>query len=296
LNKEKLNEIKSCCVAIGLTKQNSEEPYEIFGSGFIINSKYWIFSAWHVLDKCQKRFIELNGGRNVEKGIKFVAFYVTQLDTTMQIMTIPLDMIVPLNFRFPEGFIGPYNLDVGVAIPNPDLRLINAKFLEIEESQINLFNEIAVCGFPGGKNTFNEDITEDQGLRTSPIIQFGRISALLPSDKNKNYYGIQTDIIGTSGSSGSPIVDLDTFRVIGMAQDVLDCNINGNFTGSYRSTPKIEGEEIVGRFSGKAKIGLIYGRNMQWYKQLVNAPLDDLTIPIELKIDLNGLVKIKKNY
>ena len=102
---EKLDYIKSCCVAIGLTKPYKTEPSEVFGSGFIINSEYMIFSAWHVLDKCYKKYIQSNGGSNTPKnGIQFVAYYVTQGDSTMQILSIPIYKIQPLTLDLPDGY------------------------------------------------------------------------------------------------------------------------------------------------------------------------------------------------
>ena len=64
---EKLDYIKSCCVAIGLTKPYKTEPSEVFGSGFIINSEYMIFSAWHVLDKCYKKYIQIKWWQQYSK-------------------------------------------------------------------------------------------------------------------------------------------------------------------------------------------------------------------------------------
>jgi hypothetical protein len=71
-------------------------------------------------------------------------------------------------------------------------------------------------------------------------------------------WGLQTDIIGTGGSSGSAIVDPSDGKVVGIAQRVLPCGI----MGIYKEFVRTQGGEIrtMDRtISGKAKIGLGYG-------------------------------------
>jgi len=54
---------------------------------------------------------------------------------------------------------------------------------------------------------------------------------------------IQTDIVGTGGSSGSPIIDLEECKVIGIAQQVILGGVNTNDKSIY----------------GTARVGLVYG-------------------------------------
>jgi hypothetical protein len=90
-----------------------------------------------------------------------------------------------------------------------------------------------------------KDESKISSTRFSPVLQFGRISGLMPLDVSPDPYGIQTDIIGTGGSSGSPIVDKLDGKVIGIAQRVLPSN----------TITIIDQKEIY----GTAKIGLVYG-------------------------------------
>lgn len=48
----------------------------------------------------------------------------------------------------------------------------------------------------------------------------------MPIDESQNPYGIQTDIIGTVGSSGSAIINADTGVVLGIAQKILPAEIS----------------------------------------------------------------------
>jgi hypothetical protein len=56
--------------------------------------------------------------------------------------------------------------------------------------------------------------------KAKSVVQFGRIVSLFPVDNTPVSNGFQTDIIGTSGSSGSAIVD-SKGNVVGMALKFL---------------------------------------------------------------------------
>jgi hypothetical protein len=78
------------------------------------------------------------------------------------------------------------------------------------------------------------------GKRLSPVIQFGRVGSLFPVDNSPVPNGLQTDIVGTAGSSGSAIVDLNG-NVVGLALEVLGADV------------------MVGNKLYTVKIGLVYG-------------------------------------
>ena len=103
---------------------------------------------------------------------------------------------------------GPRDLDISIIkldVGNDS----SLPFLQIKEPSIlNLYSEIALCGYPSGESSFSfKGNSTISSTRFSPVMQFGRISGLMPVDVSTNPYAIQTDIIGTAGSSGSPIVD-----------------------------------------------------------------------------------------
>jgi len=122
----------------------------------------------------------------------------------------------------------------------------NLPYLEIaDKPTLNIFDEIFVCGYPGGKTTLNLKIGSFEG-RTAPLIQYGRISGFIPTDNADKPYGIQTDVIGTGGTSGSPIVDVNSGRVVGISQNVIGGKV-------FRMT-----EEGYSPF-GITNVGMIYG-------------------------------------
>ena len=86
-------------------------------------------------------------------------------------------------------------------------------------------------------------------------MQFGVIAGLLPTDNTQNPYGIQTDIIGTGGSSGSPIIDLNSGEVIAIAQNVLLTIAGGDAVFQRKGNPEL----LEGKFYATQKIGLVYG-------------------------------------
>lgn len=136
-------------------------------------------------------------------------------------------------------------------------------FLNFEEvTKIKILDPILMCGYP----MISESIVtkSESRSRFSPIIQPGIISSLLPVDESQNPYGIQTDIIGTGGSSGSPIINAETGIVLGIAQKVLTVEVNG--------------------IQNKAKIGLTYGVS----NFFVVDTIKDIRTSIKTEIDEEG--------
>ena len=80
----------------------------------------------------------------------------------------------------------------------------------------------------------------------------------MPIDYFRFPWGIQTDIIGAGGSSGSAIVDPCDGKIIGIAQRVLQAAIWGIYTG-FSSDPDGTIKKKHGYVSGNANIGLVYG-------------------------------------
>ena len=46
--------------------------------------------------------------------------------------------------------------------------------------QVHIYHEVSICGYPSGE--YSLDIAKRYGLRFSPVMQFGRITSLMPID------------------------------------------------------------------------------------------------------------------
>lgn len=246
-----IDKIKSATVAIGLVEKNGVTPKAVFGTGFFVKPQGYIMTAQHVLDDCLGWYQTLN-----RKSIKFefVAFYVRQEGNDLNLDVIPLERISAPSRTYRHGeYPGPEDPDIGWAIPNQKL---NVPYLDFKgDGNSDLYDEICICGYPGGSQSLDPD-KKHGGMRFNPVAQFGHIGAYMSTDNSLVPYGVQTDIVGTAGSSGSPILELNTGTVIGFAQRVFTSDINFKIE-SMRLTENINTPEIDA--TGTAKIGLIYG-------------------------------------
>jgi hypothetical protein len=82
----------------------------------------------------------------------------------------------------------------------------------------------------------------------------------MPYDDADIPYGIQTDIIGTGGSSGSPIVNMNG-ELLGIAQRVLPAEVMKSGSESQEGD---EGEVT-------AKIGITYGLVNHYFPEMLSS-------------------------
>lgn len=274
MKKELVRKIKASCVGIGIAEYGKPIPLRISGTGFIIDPEGYILTATHVIDGLeeQKKELEANGMK-----ISICAFKVEVKDNHPLIKTRGLVERRRIIIKPTQKFLAPSNYDVIVC------RMVtNEKypsFLTIKKpSKIELDDEIAICGYPGGSGTFNfEDL--ETGVRLSPQLQTGNVSGVMPMDDVTKPTGIQTDIIGTGGSSGSPIVNANDGEVIGLAQRVLSSPV---------STLDQKG------LMGLAQIGLVFGvANYGFY-----AAVNDVVSRMKKELDETGRLKpeFKEKY
>lgn len=239
ITKEKILHLKSCCFGLGLAKPDEIEPYAICGTGFLIDSEGYFLSADHVVDAMESILkMEKKNGLELEyRGFLFENIddehgnlqpYKIEHGRTIIIEIPELGENIPLEHDLMIGrFSGNHNL--------PSLKFD-------KPTKIGVFDEILMCGYPGGDFSLrmNDYVF---GNRYSPVLQVGHVSSLFPTDYSKNPFGIQTDIIATGGSSGSPIMDAESEQIIGIAQQVIPADVNVNING----------------VSASAKTGLVWG-------------------------------------
>jgi len=263
--------MKACTVGIGIIPINGFKPLAVLGSGFFVNSQGFVMTAAHVFESCKYVYEEF--ARNHVK--TFVGAIQVNLETNaFDINVLPLNIIKTSKTEV-KSVLGIENIDIGIGIPKDYSKTV--PFLEIKNpSSSNLYHEIIMSGYPGGDKSLN--INENDGMRLSPITQFGRITGFMPTDNTPIPWGLQTDIIGTGGSSGSPLVDLSDGKVVGIAQKVLSSTVEGKFKGFTKdSIPK----NITGIFNATTKIGLVYGITSFYFKGLHEKVKEDYEKGVE---------------
>lgn len=210
-----ISSIKKTCLGIGLRKKDDNIPLEIHGTGFFVKPEGYIITANHVISALNKRCTELNSsGEEVE----LAGFYLFEKDEPQLLSwAIPHTRRIVLNIPSLKDYL-PQDHDISICrLYGKGIRM---PFLELKKSKMNVYEEIFMCGYAGGDFSLNI-FDKKAGQRISPILQTGRISSLMPTDNAKYPFGIQTDIIGTGGSSGSPIIDANDGKAVAIAQQVI---------------------------------------------------------------------------
>lgn len=248
-DKEIIKKVKYSSIAVGLVKRNELNPLAIFGSGFIIDKSGIIATAEHVFAACKiaKQFLKSKKNITADTAIFRSVPHVSGIFLDAAVIT-DLKKITYVNKKanFPLTII---DLGFGKMVKP----ISDCVPLEIDSKLPDITDEIAVCGFPSGDFTFDLE-GKRMGLRYSPLFQRGNISGFMPYDDAPEPYGIQTDIIGVGGSSGSPIINSTNGKVIGIAQQVILA------TTEVETAIKIDEQESK-TYSGfgYAKVGQVYG-------------------------------------
>ena len=259
---DKLKGVKSATVAIGLSNKDTSDAISSFGTGFFIGGEYIVSSA-HVFSQClnyNTLYKEKNKGL---EGI-YSAFNITTKGDQLNLNTYRINESIRLPpVKEVAGFTGSIDLDIGVG----KLDRPSDNFLTIKEPcQLELYDEIIICGYPSGRLSLILYKNGDgEGIRLSPIIQSGRIAGLMPHDESPKPWGIQTDIVAVGGSSGSPILDPNSREVIGMAQHVIATMT----TVDKEGMPQNLYELTKGPLYGVAPMGLAYGVTNQILSSLL---------------------------
>lgn len=244
VNREAIRIVKRSSLAVGLVRRNEPKPFVIAGSGFIIDKAGYIVTANHVLDYC-KKIKNSYKTQNVETD--YAIFRTISKSSGLDIDTAVIADLKKISFTKKNSKFSLNVIDLGfgkMLSPIPD-----CDPLEISNTHLELYNEVAICGYPSGDFTLDFE-GQRMGLRFSPNFQKGLITGYMPFDDAPNPYGIQTDIIGVGGSSGSPLFDPNDGKVVGIAQQVIPATTEVDI--------KLDSEKILKGY-GWAKTGQVYG-------------------------------------
>ena len=211
-----VKKVKDATVGIGIRVPTEPNPRYVGGSGVFIDPEGYVMTAEHVISNCMQEQANLKA-EGIDAKIttlryaikdKILTYHYRDLIGGSGIKTKPINGIE-------------YGWDVFLA---KTVKKGNTPFLKIKKpSKLNVMDEIAMCGYPGGDATLTLE-PDPTKLTVGPILQQGRISGLIPHDDLEVTQGIQTDIIGTGGSSGSPLINVEDGLIIGIALQVI-----GNF-------------------------------------------------------------------
>jgi len=265
INKKIIPHLKSCCLALGLTPKNKSQPIGIFGSAFFIDQEGYFVTADHVVTGMQDT-LDFYRKKGVE--LEYRGFWFENIDNEHgQLVAIRIDHGRKVQINIPElKEFFPAEQDFMIGRLSGKHKFPYLDFTK--PTKIQVFDEIFMCGFPGGDYSLRTE-DEQYGDRFSPVLQYGRVASLLPTDHSQNPFGIQTDIIGTGGSSGSPIVDAETEQVLGIAQQVIPASV----------------DVTVREHGAAAKIGVVWGISNYFIVDAITKMLELL----KTEFDENGI-------
>jgi S1-C subfamily serine protease len=253
VDQQVLNNVKATTVALGLVKKGSSEPFAVYGSGFLVDSGNYVMTAGHVSGTIQDMMNFYNKDkREVDRAIFMLHLHSDRFDFDTAILEAK-DVARFRHSQKPVGFTMSDDIDIAVwRIPE---KIDDLPYLQVRTSDVELYEEVAMCGYPRGLQSLNFS-NAYMGKRLSPVIQFGRVVSLFPVDNSPVPNGFQTDLVGTAGSSGSAIVDLNG-SVVGLALEVLGA------------------DAVVNNKLYTVKIGLVYGLTTNILKVILNKMIPD---------------------
>ncbi len=225
--RESYKNLKPSVVAIA--KKTSKNPYfpEIIGTGFFVREDGIIATNDHVIKKINE--LQKEEGKNEKVVDTVVAVYFEMAEKGMQTVPLLVDGVTKIRQNVPSGpHYGPDQFDLGFLVLKD---VADCPVVEFSMDDLHEGANVAVSGFPMGTRTL---MAEGWVHQLGPTLQSGVIGAVLPFEC-KTPHGILIDVSVLGGSSGSPIFDPDTGKVLGIVYGGLNemyggkgyCNAEG---------------------------------------------------------------------
>jgi len=279
-NADLIPNLKDSTIALGIIDEsNPMFPLVIGGTGFIISEDGFFVTATHVYEELEKALPDYLKDYPQAR-IMAIQNTVKKTGThgKIDINIFQILKIIHLKATPSSSYQSSLDLDISVGRFYGDIH--NLEHLKLKKTQLQVYEEIFMCGFPKGTFVMKKDSLGT--TRTSPAFQTGRISTIFPYDGTIEPEGIQTDIVGTGGSSGSPIVDANDGGVIAIAQNVLGVSVT-------KKELINDGAEVkwVRKYAGDGNTGLTFGITMFF----VHNPILQIIESIKRDYYLNGNIK-----
>ena len=261
-NTDNIPNLKASTIALGIIDESKPMfPLVIGGTGFLISEDGFFVTATHVLSGLENvlpKYLE----ENPQAKIMAIQNVVKKTGQKGEIAVRIFQILKVVNLKAtPDStYQSSSDLDISVCRCFGDVH--GLEHLELKKTSLNVYDEVFMCGYP--KGTFGVKQHPLGTTRTSPSLQTGRISTIFPYDGTIEPEGIQTDIVGTGGSSGSPIVDANDGKVIAIAQNVLGVSVTKKELVNDGSTTKWVRKDV-----GIGNTGLTFGVTMFYMHDLI---------------------------
>jgi hypothetical protein len=255
-----LKNIKCAVVSIAYYEKASKKN-TFLGSGFFIKEGL-VISTREILVLCD--IIAMRKQQMYLRDFDIIAYHSDPNSEKIYPEIVEFNQI-KATFPFGRSKNSPTDENYGhLAILNPK-KSDNRPFLEInEKNEIKIFDRIFLCGYPSGEQTMDL-LAKFKGVRFSPVLQFGQVTGMMPTDETPLPVGMQTDIVTGIGSFGSPILDAKNGKVVGIANGLIKTDISGYIFYKFFKDGKREINKL--KFDGQANLGCIHGIMLDEHRQ-----------------------------
>jgi hypothetical protein len=221
--------IKQSAILIGYYIPN--EPPRFHGSGFIIGKGDKALTCAHVvmppesftkgIPNTYKKHMQING-----KQAEFSCWAYRTMGREHHIIRLPIKAIALMtNYHIESYYVGGMP---DIAYLELDTSQYHSKFEEESLPALTVSKKImrnvgdvaAIVGYPS-PNSLMLDPKTNQPRCMEALVQFTQLAGVLPFSKIPMPALLAFDTIIAKGSSGSPIIDLDTRQVVAIAAQLL---------------------------------------------------------------------------
>jgi hypothetical protein len=221
--------VRYAVVAVGIWKPRSNPL--LFGTGFIVGNGERLITCAHVLEACLAE-----AGKPENQGAEvgctvFPVFGNSIRPIFLHYTTcwMASDSVMEATFF---GKLRSYNMGGKVFTNAPDVAVLELDVSRLPKSEhfsaalstlsvakmteLKLGTEVAVVGFPNPQSLVLGGEGDLPFNCLTPIVQIGRIGGIFPFPGFPTPHSIFVDVAANPGSSGSPVINLETRNVIGM--------------------------------------------------------------------------------